>query len=716
MKRIVALLAATLIGMVAWAELGPDTIKDDIPGTATVREIVEAGGGGGVSVQTVTNIASRVTSNIVTKAYVEGLGISGGAYSVMSNATGEALVKTLRLTDPSTAKVIAKDNNHNDFTLIGFDGRSGEVLGGQADLGVYSLAIAPGAYAKGIFSIAIGHDATAGSARSVAIGDTSTSGDSSVAIGCDAATGHSSVAIGNRAAAEEDSVALGAGTAVRFDSVAIGGLAAATNLSIALGWYAVASNDLSTVIGSQAHSHGNETVNIGRKNDLDYVFIGDRSVGEIIDTVTNATLAAANAYTDAHAGTGGLSTNAVLALIEDSVGGTNAVRAAVAHTAVGPTWMRPNAWRLTSTPTRDVAEIAAVYYTTNNFRSYSNEVARVITTRSAQLRGERLDRYAVDPLIVTNFAAVTPGCSVDELGYVTAEADGQYRFAGTDSTGETRYCDIWFSAGIRDTVLNTIYVGDLAPHLAAANDAALGVLDAAALVGTYTVAGKTCNQYSTFSLPWAKSGAHGYYNPWAVSGHILMTAGHLGYMGDRGPITYGSTTLDRGHAYWLKDWALEHGFTPAEVNAVSMIGDIELIVCTGGPIPATDLPTFISPEKFAARFPGGLNGAVVWSANQHHADMVPRVVIDSHGHTFAGDDRWAGYSARADLAAILAAMGQQHIFHGGDSGHVVFLRDDGEDIPLTQYYYASGGPDLVAAYPMLKAFVESFGDTLKEVE
>ena len=266
------------------------------------------------------------------------------------------------------------------------------------------------------------------------------------------------------------------------------------------------------------------------------------------------------------------------------------------------------------------------------------------------------------------------------------------------------------------TLLNTIYVGDLAPHLAAANDAALEELANASLVGIYTVAGKTCIQYSTFSLPWAKSGAHGYYNPWAVSGHILMTAGHLGYMGDRGPITYGSTTLDRGHAYWLKDWALEHGFTPAEVNAVSMIGDIELIVCTGGPIPATDLPTFISPARFAERFPGGLNGAVVWSANQHHADMVPRVVIDSHGHTFAGDDRWAGYSARADLAAILAAMGQQHIFHGGDSGHVVFLRDDGYDIPLTQYYYASGGPDLVAAYPMLKAFVESFGDTLKEVE
>lgn len=439
-------------------------------------------------------------------------------------------------------------------------------------------------------------------------------------------------------------------------------------------------------------------------------------VGPMIEGATNATLAAAKAYTDAHAGTGGLSTNAVLALIEDAVGGTNAVRAAVAHTAVGPTWMRPNAWRLTASPTRDVAEIAAIYYSTNNYRMYSNEVARVVTTRSAQLHGERLDRYAIDPLVVTNFAAVTPGCSVDQLGYVTAEADGQYRVAGTDATGETRYCDIWFSAGIRDTVLNTIYVGDLAPHLAAANDAAKAVLENAALVGTYTVAGKTCNQYSTISLPWAKSGAHGYYNPWAVSGHILMTAGHLGYMGDSGPITYGSTTLDRGHAYWLKDWALEHGFTPAEVNAVSMIGDIELIVCTGGPIPAADLPTVISPEKFAARFPGGLNGAVVWSANQHHADMVPRVVIDSHGHTFAGDDRWAGYSARADLAAILAAMGQQHIFHGGDSGHVVFLRDDGYDIPLTQYCYASGGPDLVAAYPMLKAFVESFGDTLKEVE
>ena len=31
----------------AFAELGPDTIHDNIPGTATVRQIVQAGGGGG---------------------------------------------------------------------------------------------------------------------------------------------------------------------------------------------------------------------------------------------------------------------------------------------------------------------------------------------------------------------------------------------------------------------------------------------------------------------------------------------------------------------------------------------------------------------------------------------------------------------------------------------------------------------------------------------
>lgn len=562
MKRIVALLAATLIGMVAWAELGPDTIKDDIPGTATVREIVQAGGGGG--------------GGIDTNAVIE---IVGPMIESATNATLAAA---------------------NRYAI-------------DSDMTTYSAAVI---YTDRVAIETIGH--------------------------------------------------------------------AYTN---------------SQMVANNARNQAVVLAN------------------NYTDSATNATLAAANAYTDAHAGTGGLSTNAVLALIEDSVGGTNAVRAAVAHTAVGPTWMRPNAWRLTSTPTRDVAEIAAVYYTTNNFRSYSNEVARVITTRSAQLRGERLDRYAVDPLIVTNFAAVTPGCSVDQLGYVTAEADGQYRVAGTDATGETRYCDIWFSAGIRDTVLNTIYVGDLAPHLAAANDAALDVLANAALVGTYTVAGKTCNQYSTIAPAFAKSGAHGYYNPWAVSPHVLMTAGHMGYLGNRGPISYGGHTVNRVRAVWLKDWALTNGFTEAEVNAVSMIGDIEMIVCDdSGALPAEILPTFISPAAFDARFPGGIRGALLWSANQHHADMVPRVAMNDHGYYLYGDADFAAYPARADLAGRLAAMGQQHIFHGGDSGHVVFLRDDQYDIPITQYYSASTGPDLIAAFPMIKAFVESLGDTLKEVE
>lgn len=669
MKRIWTLLAATLVGMAAWADFGPDTIKDDIPGTATVREIVQAGGGGGgggVDTNAVIEIANEAIS---TNALMVATTNSVGALW-MIKLNGPTVSPSPALSEGFAADAKATWEIWSDFN---------RALATKAN-----EAWVDGLFAKKRFGSMRG---TVGTNLTIRL---------------------------SRAKLD---LVWGVDYAGHADSAFEAGSSKALKLEDFLG---TTSKSLSFVTDDYADPAIEVVTSDGKTNSV--AFADDVSAVAVAatnytDAAANATLAAANAYTDAHAGTGGLSTNAVLALIEDSVGGTNAVRAAVAHTAVGPTWMRPNAWRLTATPTRDVAEIAAVYFSTNNYRTYSNEVARVITTRSAQLRGERLDRYAIDPLIVTNFAAVTPGCSVDELGYVTAEADGQYRVAGTDSTGETRYCDIWFSAGIRDTVLNTIYVGDLAPHLAAANDAALGVLANAALVGTYTVAGKTCNQYSTIAPAFAKSGAHGYYNPWAVSPHVLMTAGHMGYLGNRGPISYGGHTVNRVRAVWLKDWALTNGFTEAEVNAVSMIGDIEMIVCdNSGALPAEILPTFISPEKFAARFPGGLNGAVVWSANQHHADMVPRVARNDHGYYLYGDADFAAYPARADLAGRLAAMGQQHIFHGGDSGHVVFLRDDGYDIPITQYYSASTGPDLIAAFPMIKAFVESLGDTLKEVE
>lgn len=91
---------AWIAASTALADIGPDTILDNVPGDATVRQIVEAGGGGGSDTNAVELIANRaVETNGVTVALSAAtndfLRTSGGRIDgdILVNGTAELAVQ-----------------------------------------------------------------------------------------------------------------------------------------------------------------------------------------------------------------------------------------------------------------------------------------------------------------------------------------------------------------------------------------------------------------------------------------------------------------------------------------------------------------------------------------------------------------------------------------------------------------------------------------------
>lgn len=275
---LTAVLPLASLGLMAVEGLTPDTIFNDIPGDATVREIVTTGGGGG--------------------------GVSYGEMTAYVDAAEERIkslpcTKELVLTPEQIAQGVTFEShgaNQNSAVEIGRGAKAAldqEYVGSvHTAKALRSVAVAIGAYATATNSdraassqaIAIGFTACADGLQAIAIGagakhlddETDLTGDNTYAHGSQSlAIGYSAKAIGPSTVAIGSSTAASKGkctTATAKSATAIGFDARATGEgAMAIGYDVEASGKKSFALGETASAQGASSVQIGPgTNKLDH--------------------------------------------------------------------------------------------------------------------------------------------------------------------------------------------------------------------------------------------------------------------------------------------------------------------------------------------------------------------------------------------------------------------------------------------------------------
>ena len=389
-------------------------------------------------------------------------------------------------------------------------------------------------------------------------------------------------------------------------------------------------------------------------------------------------------------------------------------------------WVRPDAWAI------DVAiDKAEVAGTATIDESGTDEAGRIFTNvtysttfqMAAQCLPRMLDESSTYFPIITSWAALPPGGTIDENGHFTAATSGLYRVSATAEDGVTKYADVAISAERTVVTSNEYaYVDDDAAFLRhGCHTNALALLDAADAATTNyygTTEYVVWNAYkprfiSTISGAGGTDRGPGDDRCFAVSAHILASASHYWpkkYNAQEFSDGVNSATVTKQVWHDLQTWATSHGFTAAEAATVD---DLSLILCTGDAIPDACRPYFISPEAFARRFGSDARMLTGWRITQL-SDWAMPIVFKYP--TFTVWNQWG--DTRRDLRELITAMRfDTYPAHSGDSGLPIFLLDGTREIVVAHFTTPVGcRADYIAGYSIIKAFVESMGDTLKEVE
>ena len=389
-------------------------------------------------------------------------------------------------------------------------------------------------------------------------------------------------------------------------------------------------------------------------------------------------------------------------------------------------WVRPDAWAI------DVAiDKAEVAGTATVDESGTDAAGRIFTNvtysttyqMAAQCLPRMLDESSTYFPIITSWAALPPGGTIDENGHFTAATSGLYRVSATASDGVTKYADVAISAERTVVTSNEYaYVDDDAAFLRhGCHTNALALLDAADTATTNyygTTEYVVWNAYkprfiSTISGAGGTDRGPGDDRCFAVSAHILASASH------HWPKKYnaqefsdGANTYTVTKQVWvdLPTWAVSHGFTAAEAAAVN---DLSLILCTGDAIPDSCRPYFLTPEAFARRFGSDAGMLTGWRITQLSDWAMPIVF------KYANFTTWYAWGdTRRDLRKLITDMRfDTYPAHGGDSGLPIFLLDGTREIVVAHHTSVAGcRADYIAGFRIIKAFVEAHGETLKEVE
>lgn len=266
---------------------------------------------------------------------------------------------------------------------------------------------------------------------------------------------------------------------------------------------------------------------------------------------------------------------------------------------------------------------------------------------------------------------------------------------------------------------------------------------------TYTPPGDTSpysfTLYNTPTQPWF-SGGTGSNFLFPVSRHVFARAAHYGSTVT--DFTAGNTTqLDCSvsEVTLLTDWAKSHGFDAAWVDSLG-IGDIQMVMTSGDPITANcytedEIPYYIDEMTFKGMFHrDNFKGLVGYCGTQRdnggtESGKGQPIVFTSD--VTSGDTRGELVWSTPKMLSYLIPEGEQYDFirslgstylgTTGDSGKPIYITiGGGKNIVVSHNHqirkgfvsapYFMSGPNYTKAFPLLKAYVESKGDTIKTLE
>ena len=249
------------------------------------------------------------------------------------------------------------------------------------------------------------------------------------------------------------------------------------------------------------------------------------------------------------------------------------------------------------------------------------------------------------------------------------------------------------------------------------------------------------NGVNNFSAQGHRGGVH------PISAHCVASAIHYGWT-DGGWLRFvssdGSETgcvrtarmewmCTNGPSWFsLSAWAVGNGFSAEQAKSVA---DVIVHRVAEGEVPPKCRPSFMRPSTAAAHF--GTAGVLGWGTTQDAVGIGVPVLFNQPSNvtwfsSWRSADKWPFESSRsgAGIAALsnvmrkdvrdeaLAKCADWNFVtpYGGDSGLPLYVEVDGKFVLVSHYRGVQDGPSYVNGFEILKAWVESQGDELLEIE
>ena len=263
---------------------------------------------------------------------------------------------------------------------------------------------------------------------------------------------------------------------------------------------------------------------------------------------------------------------------------------------------------------------------------------------------------------------------------------------------------------------------------------------------TYTPPGDTATynavMYYTPVQEWFAGGS-GSNHLFPVSQHVFARAAHYG--STLTSVVIGNATEMIGpptEVILLTDWAKNNGFDAAWVDSLG-IADIQMVKIDGDPIAnhcytEDEIPYYIDEMTFKGMFHRdnfkGLAGYCGTQQTGYSGRPQPIVFTnDITSGATKGELQWSTPNMLSNLIpdgeqyAYLKALLPSYLGTTGDSGKPIYITiGGGKNIVVSHNHqirkgfatapYFMSGPNYTKAFPLLKAYVESKGDTIKTLE
>ena len=273
-------------------------------------------------------------------------------------------------------------------------------------------------------------------------------------------------------------------------------------------------------------------------------------------------------------------------------------------------------------------------------------------------------------------------------------------------------------------------------------DVTLSTVTAVRPAGSYTPPGDSnIYTYDLYRVPAERfwGGGSGTNHLFPIAQHTFARAAHCGQLtANFYPGNTSSFTAPTSECINLTAWAKNNGFDSDYVDSLH-VDDIQMVYTTGNPLTANiytedDIPYIIPEIQFKGMFHRDeLSGLVGYCGTQltaYSGEAQPVVF----GNTIGGEVAWSTAERYKSLLPVAEYttyirsndIGPTYLGTTGDSGKPVYMTiDDGKKILVShnhQIYrpafgatppYVMTGPNYFKAYPLIKAYVESKGDTLK---